>query len=215
MLALVAVLIAVFLTTTRARGSEAALCSRHAVDAAARSQIVTGTGRPVTVIGDSWTVGLGLSDLGSSWPSTLPARVSVAGFSGSGFSRYASHCGDRAFATRVSATRGADLVIVAGGLNDFDQPTDDIRAGFRSLISSLDSRPVVVVGPASAPSRASAVERVSSTLAALSEAYGVPYIDTSSWALSYLPDRLHLTAAGHSAYGQRVADELAARGLLG
>lgn len=213
--ALVAVLVAVFLTTTRARGSEAALCSRHAVDAAARTEIVTGAGRPVTVIGDSWTVGLGLSDLGRSWPSELPGRVTVAGFSGSGFSRHASHCGDRAFATRASAARGADLVIVAGGLNDFDQPTADIRSGFRSLISALASGHVVVVGPASAPSRASSAGRVSSTLASLSEEYGVPFIDTSSWPLSYLPDRLHLTAAGHSAYGQRVAEELAARGLLG
>lgn len=213
--ALAAVLIALFLTSTRARGSEAALCSRHAVDAAARAEIVTGAGRPVTVIGDSWTVGLGLSDLGHSWPSSLPARVTVAGFSGSGFSRHASHCGDRAFATRAAAARGADLVVVAGGLNDFDQPTADIRSGFRSLISSLDPRHVVVVGPASAPSRASSVGRVSSTLASLSEEYGVEFIDTSAWPLAYLPDRLHLTAAGHAAFGERVVDELATRGLLG
>ncbi|UUZ61445.1 SGNH/GDSL hydrolase family protein [Nocardioides sp. B-3] len=212
---LAAVLIAVFFTTTRARGSDAALCARHAVDAAARARIVTGAGVPVTVIGDSWTVGLGLPDPGRSWPSSLPARVRVAGFSGSGFSRGASHCGDHAFATRAPAARGAGLVIVAGGLNDFDQPTADIRAGFRSLIASLGSRPVVVVGPASAPSRAASVERVNTTLASLSEEYGVAFIDTSAWALSYLPDRLHLSAAGHAAYGQRVADELAARGLLG
>ncbi len=211
---LAAVLIAVFLTTSRARGSDAALCARHAVDAQVRAQVVTGAGVPVTVIGDSWTVGLGLPDLGSSWPSELPGRVTVAGFSGSGFSRHASHCGDHAFATRVAAARGASLVVVAGGLNDFDQPTADIRAGFRSLVSSLGSRQVVIVGPASAPSRARSVGRVTTTLASLSEAYGVAFIDTSSWALSYLPDRLHLTAAGHAAYGQRVADELAARGLL-
>ena len=145
------------LMSARARGAEAALCERHAVDAAARAQVVTGAGEPITVIGDSWTVGLGLSDLSGSWPSQLPGRVTVAGFSGSGFARHASHCGDRAFATRVGAARGADLVVVAGGLNDFDQPTADIRAGFRSLIASLAGRTVVIVGPASAPSRARAV----------------------------------------------------------
>lgn len=213
--ALVAVLITLFLTTSRARGSETVRCARHAVDAAARAQVVTGTGRPVTVIGDSWTVGLGLADLGASWPSSLPGRITVAGFSGSGFSRHASHCGNRSFATRASAARGSDLVVVAGGLNDVDQPTADIRAGFRSLMASLGERPVVVVGPASAPSRATSVERVSSLLASLSEEHGVPFIDTRSWALSYLPDRLHLTRAGHAAYGQHVAAELAARGLSG
>jgi acyl-CoA thioesterase-1 len=72
-----------------------------------------------------------------------------------------------------------------------------------------------VVGPASAPSRTGFVGRVDSTLADLCEEYGVAYIDTRAWALAYLPDRLHLTNAGHAAFGQHVADELAARGLLG
>jgi len=208
----VAALLATLLSV-RARGSEAALCERHTVDAAARAQVVTGSGREITVIGDSWAVGLGLSDLGASWPSRLPGRVMVAGFSGSGFSRHASHCGDRTFATRTTAARGADLV--AGGLNDYDQPAVDIRAGFRSLMSSLDGRTVVVVGPASAPSRAGFVGRVDSTLAQLSREYGVAYIDARSWSLAYLPDRLHLTPAGHAVFGDHVAAELTARGLLG
>lgn len=212
-LVVVAALLAT-LMSARARGAEAALCERHATDAAARAQIVTGTGEQVTVIGDSWTVGLGLPDLRDSWPSQLPARVTVAGFSGSGFSRHASSCGDRAFATRVGATRGADLVVVAGGLNDFDQPTADIRTGFSSLMTSLAGRQVVIVGPASAPSRARPAARVNAVLASLSEEYAVAYIDTSSWSLPYLSDRLHLTAAGHLSFGQHVADELAARGLL-
>lgn len=203
------------LMSARARGAEAALCERHATDAAARALIVTGAGEPITVIGDSWTVGLGLSDLRGSWPSQLPGRVTVAGFSGSGFARHASHCGDRSFATRVGAARGAELVVVAGGLNDVDQPTADIRAGFRSLMTSLAGRRVVIVGPASAPSRARAVGRVDATLAALAGEYGVAYIDTSSWSLSYLYDDLHLTPEGHVSFGEHVADELTARGLLG
>ena len=203
------------LLSARARGTDAALCERHTADAAARAHIVTGAGRPVTVIGDSWTVGLGLSDLGDSWPSQLPGRVTVAGFSGSGFSRHASHCGDRAFVTRAAAARGADLVVVAGGLNDYDQPAVDIRAGFRSLLAELKGRTVVVVGPASAPSRAGFVGRVDTTLADLCEEYGVEYVDTRAWKLDYLPDRLHLTPAGHATFGQHVAEELAARGLLG
>lgn len=215
---LAVVLLAALLATllsVRARGSAAAWCERHTVDAATRAQAVTGSGRAITVIGDSWTVGLGLSDLAASWPSRLPGRVTVAGFSGSGFSRHASHCGDRTFATRTAAARGADLVVVAGGLNDYDQPAVDIIAGFRSLLAGLDARTVVVVGPASAPSRAAYVDRVDTTLAQLSQEYGVTYIDTRSWSLGYLPDRLHLTPAGHAAFGDHVAAELTARGLLG
>ena len=176
---------------------------------------MTGTGPSVTVIGDSWSVGLGLVDPGASWPSELPGRVRVAGFSGSGFSRHASHCGNRSFATRAAAARNADLVVVEGGLNDYDQPAADIRAGFRALMSSLSGHTVVVVGPASAPSRAGFVERVDTTLAALCDEHGVAYVEASAWDLDYLPDRLHLTPAGHAAFGRHVAEELAARGLLG
>ncbi len=203
------------LMTVRARGSEVGLCERHTGEAAARARIVTGAGAAVTVIGDSWSVGLGLDDLSGSWPSQLAGRVRVAGFSGSGFSRHASHCGDRAFATRAGSARDADLVVVAGGLNDVDQPVADIRAGFRTLLASLGDRPLVVVGPASAPSRAALVARVDTTLAALCKKHDVAYVDATAWELSYLPDRLHLTPAGHDAVGQHVADELADRGLLG
>ena len=213
----VVVLIAAVLATVltvRARGSEAKVCERHATDAAARSQVVTGTGPSIAVIGDSWSVGLGLDDLGRSWPSELPGHVRVAGFSGSGFSRHASHCGDRSFATRAASARGADLVVIAGGINDYDQPAADIRAGFRTLLTSLRGQRVAVVGPVAAPSRAPFVGRVDVTLAGLCEEYGVAYIDASAWSLDYLPDRLHLTQAGHVAFGQRVAEELVARGLL-
>ena len=215
---LIAAVLATVLGVRAARSSEIAPCERHAADAAARSQVVTGSGAPgaaVTVIGDSWSVGLGLDDLGASWPRELPGRVRVAGFSGSGFSRHASHCGNRAFATRAHAASGAELVIVQGGLNDVDQPAADIRAGFQSLMSSLEDHSVVVVGPASAPSRAVFVQHADTTLANLCREYGVAYIDTSDWDLTYLPDRLHLTPAGHTAFGERVADELSARGLLG
>lgn len=203
------------LATVRARAADATEppCQRHAADAAARSAIVTGSGPSITVIGDSWSVGLGLEHLDDAWPRELPGRVRVAGFSGSGFSRRASSCGDRSFATRAAAARGADVVVIEGGLNDVDQPTADIRAGFRALMSSLDHRRVVVLGPASAPSRAGWVPRVDATLAELCQEYGVAYIAASAWDLSYLPDGLHLTPAGHVAFGEQVAAELEARGL--
>lgn len=215
--ALTAVLVATLLGTVmsaRARGAGTALCERHQSEAAARAEIRTGSGREITVIGDSWTVGLGLNDLGASWPSMLPGQVRVAGFSGSGFAADSSTCGDHGFATRAGAARDADLVVVAGGLNDFDQPDAEIRRGFADVLAGLRGRRVVVVGPASAPARGQSVRRVDATLARLSADYAVSYVDTSGWLLDYLPDRLHLTEAGHADFGRRVSAELALRGLL-
>ena len=195
----------------RARGAEASRCERFAAASVARAQSDTGSGRRVVVIGDSWSAGLGLDDPATSWPSRLPGRVHVAGFSGSGFSRGASPCGDESYAGRArSALRGgAGLVVVEGGLNDFDQPSGAIRAGFRKLMTALRGHRVVVVGPADAPSRAGAVPRVDALLARLAAAYDVPYVRTSGLDLRYLPDRLHLTPAGHRAFGDAVAARVA------
>jgi acyl-CoA thioesterase-1 len=80
-------------------------------------------------------------------------------------------------------------------------------------MSELRGHRVVVVGPASAPSRIAAVPRVDALLARLSERYDVPYVRTSGLRLTYLPDRLHLTPAGHEAFGDYVAGRLADLGL--
>ena len=182
MAALLVLLVVASLTVhaARARGAEASRCDRFAAASVARAQSDTGSGRRVVVIGDSWSAGLGLADPATSWPSRLPGTVHVAGFSGSGFSRGASPCGDVSFAGRArSALRGgADLVVVEGGLNDFDQPAGAIRAGFRTLMTALRGHRVVVVGPADAPSRARAVPRVDALLADLAAAYDVPYVRT-------------------------------------
>ena len=60
--------------------------------------MVTGSGERVVVVGDSWSAGLGLDDPVQSWPSRLPGRIHVAGFSGTGFSAHASPCGRVSFA---------------------------------------------------------------------------------------------------------------------
>ena len=114
------------------------------------------------------------------------------------------------FADRAPAALrgGADLVVVEGGLNDFDQPPAAIRLGFRRLMTELEGHPVVVVGPVTAPSRASAVPRVDELLATLAKRYDVAYVRTSHLELPYLSDRLHLTPAGHAAFGDFVAASL-------
>lgn len=192
-------------------GADANRCHRFAADSVARAAQVTGTGERVVVIGDSWSAGLGLGRPAASWPSRLPGEVHVAGFSGSGFGAHASPCPDVSFADRAPAALrgGADLVVVEGGLNDYDRPDREIRTGFDRLMTALDGDRVVVVGPASAPSRAVAVPHVDDLLASLARWYGVPYIRTSGLTLDYLDDRLHLTPAGHDAFGDFVADRIA------
>lgn len=194
----------------RAGGAKPSRCERFTAASAARADAVTGSGRRVVVIGDSYSAGLGLTEHSRSWPARLPGEVHVAGFSGSGFAAHASRCGDVSFADRAPAALrgGADLVVVEGGLNDFDQSPAAVRTGFRRLMDELEGHPVVVVGPAAAPSRASAVPRVDRLLASLAERYDVTYVRTSHLELPYLSDRLHLTPAGHAAFGDFVAAAL-------
>ena len=67
----------------------------------------------------------------------------------------------------------------------------------------------MVVGPPSAPARAWGVPRVDALLAGLAERHGAAYVSMRDLDLPYLPDRLHLTAAGHRAFGDAVAAALA------
>ena len=213
-LALVAALVASGLLAARARGAGASTCDRFAAASVQRAKQVTGSGERVVVIGDSWSAGLGLDRPVQSWPSRLPGRIHVAGFSGSGFSAHASPCGRVSFADRApeALSGGADLVVIEGGLNDFDRSRGEIKAGFARVLRLASAYRVVVVGPATAPSRASAVPRVDRLLRHLSARAGVPYVSTADLDLPYLDDGLHLTAAGHETFGDAVAARIAVLG---
>lgn len=210
--ALVVVLVAVTLVVlaVRAGGADADRCDRFAADSRARAAAYAGSGERVVVIGDSWSAGLGLDRIEDSWPDRLPGEVHVAGFSGSGFSELAGSCRGVSFADRAAAAvhGGADLVVVEGGLNDVGQPDAAVRAGFARLVRALEGYDVVVVGPARAPSRAAGVPHVDALLADLAAAYGVDYVSTTGLTLTYLPDRLHLTPAGHQVFGDYVVDRI-------
>lgn len=191
-------------------GAGASRCAQFRAAAAepVRTQLGAGAGPRTLVIGDSYSLGLGV-DGDQSWPHRLPGRVIVDGFSGSGFSADASPCGAVSYAGRAAAgLRSAGdvgLVVVEGGLNDYDQPASAIRAGFDDLLAELGDRRVVVVGPAPAPSRAAAVPRVDALLARLSARHGVAYVRMSGETFPYLSDRLHLTPQGHREFGDLVA----------
>ncbi|KAA1419227.1 SGNH/GDSL hydrolase family protein [Nocardioides humilatus] len=207
---LVAVVAVAGLVVTARAGADPSRCAGFRAAAAERSELVTGSGREVLVIGDSYSVGLGVG-ADHSWPTQLPGRVRVEGFSGSGFSSGASECGaGTSYAERAPRALAHDvrLVVVEGGLNDFDQPRSAIRRGFTRLVGEFGHQRVLVVGPAPAPARADAVLRVDGLLARLSEQYGVGYLSMLDTDLPYLEDRLHLTEEGHRAFGDRVARAL-------
>lgn len=193
----------------RAAASHASNCHRFEADHAARLGHVSGSGRSVVVIGDSWSVGYKLTDLDRAWPSRLPGRVRVDGFSGSGFSAHASPCGAVSYATRTRTARGADLVVVEGGLNDYDQPTAELRSGFRALARQLRGDHVLVVGPPDAPARAAAARRVDAVLRQEATRAHVRYVPMTGYRFTYLGDDLHLTPSGHRVFGDIVARYLA------
>lgn len=195
-------------------------CEQFATDARQRWQtsIAAATDRAdgaqrILVIGDSYSMGLGVRPE-EAWPARLPGRVLVDGFSGSGFSELASECGDLSYASRAGDTltevADIDLVIVEGGLNDADQPTEEIEAGVRRLFDVLGERPVLVVGPPPAPSRSATVPIVDEMLNRLTEELGGSYLSMAEEEFDYLDDRLHLTPAGHAEFGDLVAGRVTA-----
>lgn len=190
-------------------------CAVRAERAAQRAELVTGTGPEVLVIGDSYSVGVGVGP-DRSWPVRLPGRVRVDGFSGSGFSVGASACGDVSYASRAPRTlrRSTDLVVVEGGLNDHDQPLADVEAGVRRLLADLGEPGtggprVLLVGPPVVPDRSqAAVAAVDAALARLAAEHEASYLSMLDVELSLLDDRLHPDEAGQRTFGDRVAAEV-------
>lgn len=184
-----------------------ARCERFAAEWQARAAAVSGSGARVVVIGDSWSSGFALKSPQHSWPSRLTGRVYVDGFPGSGFSAHASGCHAVSYAQRApkDLRRHPSLVVVEGGLNDYDQSAAAISTGFRRLMSELRGQHVVVIGPALAPSRAAYVSRVDRILAGLSAKAHVPYFSTKGLKLTYVSDELHPDQAGTDRFGDAVA----------
>lgn len=194
----------------QAVGRPGSRCERYDAASLERMARDSGDGGPRTVvIGDSYSVGFGLERPRDSWPSRLPGQVHVAGFSGSGFVR--SPCGATSYAERAAGAiaGGADLVVVEGGLNDVRYSDGQITAGFDELAEVLDGQRVLVVGPAAAPERAEGARHVDDLLARLSAAHDVGYLSTIDLDLAYLDDGVHLTPAGHQAFGDAVRDAVA------
>ena len=164
----------------------------------------------VAVLGDSYTAGDGLDDRVHGWAHRLGetegwdahlAGVSSTGYINGGF------CGTHSFPERIAQALAVkpDTLIIQGGLNDWETPGEDVELAAGLLLSRLtDVRRVVLVGPTNAPSRDNleAVDRALTTAAAK---HNREYVSALGWELEFLPDRLHLTPAGHQNFADRVA----------
>ena len=163
------------------------------------------------VIGDSWSVGLGPTTSTRSWPASCPARsTSAASPDRASAPGPAAAVASRSpTAHRPPLSSRPDLVVVEGGLNDYDQPASAIDRGFRDLMAGPGrpprgrrrSRDRPVPRPAPSPGRRPA--------GACSPEYAVPYVATSDLDLDYLDDLLHLTEDGHEEFGEAVAARIA------
>jgi len=193
------------------RPTFAGLCQRFARQSELRQGVVTGSGRRrIAVIGDSYSVGLGLRHPADAWTHWLPGQVRVFGFSGSGFSRTASPCTGASYAERAPEALASrpSLVVVEGGLNDVGQPPHRVLAGFDHLMAELRGQHVVVVGPADAPLRARGARRVDLLLRWACHREGVRYFSMIHDHFRYLGSGLHLTPASHRVFGRDVARDL-------
>lgn len=193
-------------------------CDRRARDSAARAAADTGPldAAEVVVIGDSYSVGAGLTDRARAWPSrlaALPARVHVAGYSGSGFESGALDCPGVSYPDRAPAAvagRAEALVVVQGGLNDWDQPETDVADGVRRTAAVLAGHRVVLVGPphVDVAEIDDEVPRLDALLRRLAQEVGWRYLPMIGLRLDFV-DRLHPDVAGHTRFGDRVARGIA------
>lgn len=167
-----------------------------------------GEGPRVVVIGDSFSAGTGLVDRLAAWPSRLPGRVHVDGHAGSGFSDRSSPCGRKyAYQWRTAAATagGANLVVVQGGINEWDRTNAEISDGFARIAARLAGRRMIVVGPVMAARFSAQVLRVDRVLRAQSRNYGVRYLSMIGMELPFLADGVHLAPEGHVLFGDRVS----------
>ena len=193
----------------------------------------SGTGEPIAVfLGDSYTQGTGATSPDQRWTSLVSAErgwsevnlgrggtgyLTAAGVEGCGREICPNYVGMVAEAVDVKP----DVVVVAGGQNDFSAFRDDsttvvaqVDATFEALREALPRARIVAVGPSS-PGEAgesalaldAEVRRAAEAVDALYVSLLQPPVITESMVR---PDGAHVGDAGHAAIAERVLDALAA-----
>jgi hypothetical protein len=174
---------------------------------------ITSGDRAVTVMGDSYTTGDHLTDPGQAWTRTVgesknwtltTAAVSYTGYINGGY------CGNQEFRTRTAEVlkTNPDLLIIEGGLNDYESSEAEIQNAASELIESFEVIPnVVLIGPVDVPSREGEA-KVDSALRAAASKHGAEYISALDWDVEFGADKTHMTERGHRTYAELVETEL-------
>lgn len=195
----------------------------------------TASGTPVAVfIGDSYTAGFGASGPKLSWASMVAedegwkavnlgrggtGYLTTSGLNGCG----KDYCPNYQEMVADAVKAGPDVVIVAGGQNDFTAFSQDpaavraaIQATFTALRKGLPDARIVAVGP-SIPAATAAGPTAMSFETAVKEASAqvggshISLLDPPVFTdAMILPDGAHVDDAGHAAIANRVEEALAA-----
>ena len=175
----------------------------------------------IAVLGDSFSLGIGVGGPGVAWPAVLGERlgaeVVVDGVGGTGFTTR-GFCPENpvAYGERVDADPpDAEVVVVQGSVNDaLGGSPEDVGAAAEDVLRDLEGVPtVVVVGPPVIPAAETADLRVID--AALREATadaGRVYVPLLDADIAILPDRVHPTLAGQQRIAELVAAAIATTG---
>jgi lysophospholipase L1-like esterase len=174
---------------------------------------VSDGGRKVSVLGDSYSIGAGLSNRADAGPTLVGKAekwsVSVAGVGGTGFVNEGP-CGGQSFGQRLdnALASNPETLIIAGGVNDSDADPAKVEQSAAAVLTLTKSVPkVVVIGPANAPAKKN-LPAIDKALAEAAATNGREYISALPWDLEYQPDNLHPTKVGQAAYAANVAAAL-------
>ncbi|MGY2127016.1 SGNH/GDSL hydrolase family protein [Blastococcus sp. SYSU DS0617] len=176
---------------------------------------VTSGSPTITVLGDSYTRGTGLSGPEVAWPTALGERlgaevvvdgVGATGYTTPGFCMTAPF----RYGQRLdSDPPEGDVVVVQGSVNDSLLGTpDEVGAAAADVLEQLEDVPtVVVVGPPRVPAADEAeLAVIDAALREATDEAGRVYVPLMDADIELLDDDLHPTEAGQ----QRIAELVAA-----
>lgn len=178
---------------------------------------------PVMVVfGDSYAGSGYGGDTYNGWPATvgraLGAEVVNDAVSGSGYRLHGNHS-TFPYAATTHPVRSADVVVIWGSLNDWEQDAEAVRQSAvvtYAAVRSWTDAPILAIGPqwpnANRPPGLLAVRDALSSAAAASQ--GVTWVDASAWFDGRPeligPDGWHPTLAGQAYLADKIRPLVAA-----
>lgn len=178
----------------------------------------------ITALGDSFSLGVGVSGPQEAWPAVLGgqlgAEVVVDGVGATGLTT-------RGFCPESPITYGervdrdppeGEVVVLQGSVNDATGgDPDEVGEAARDLLADLEDVPtVVVVGvPVIPAAELAALRTIDEALRAAAADAGRAYVPLLDEDIEILPDRVHPTVEGQQRIGELVAAAVEAGGAPG